>query len=398
MRNEIDNNDFVRFLKEETFIEWKLFPTDELDIYWNDYIKNHPEDRKNILLAEQHFQSVNISSHAVPNAMRQEAIIRLKQSLLAYKRKRRIRLFSYTAAACVSLLVISVLYIQKVANQSERVLTNSGNYIVGNELESEDILFVTGDRTTTFQGNVDMEIKGNQTIQIKSEHAEDTEISIGQHATNKLIVPYGKRSEILLSDGTRVWLNSGSSLEFPSTFSEMKREVILSGEMYIEVEPVKNQSFIVHTPGYDVKVYGTKFNISAYSGSPSNVVLVEGIVSLKAAEKQELFLSPKEQAIYSEISGSFNKREVDVQSFISWKEGYLTFSDSPVSEALKQIERYYNLSFNLDDDVSLQGLTCTGKIILSDNLDNVMTALSLISATEYKRKDKLIYIYKKGTI
>ena len=111
MRNEIDNNDFVRFLKEETFIEWKLFPTDELDMYWNDYIKNHPEDRKNILLAEQHFQSVNISSHAIPNAMRQEAIKRLKQSLLAYKRKRRIRLFSYTAAACVSLLVISVLYI-----------------------------------------------------------------------------------------------------------------------------------------------------------------------------------------------------------------------------------------------------------------------------------------------
>ncbi|HBX18829.1 MAG TPA: iron dicitrate transport regulator FecR, partial [Porphyromonadaceae bacterium] len=81
--------------------------------------------------------------------------------------------------------------------------------------------------------------------------------------------------------------------------------------------------------------------------------------------------------------------------FISWKNGYLTFEDTPVIEALKQIERYYNLSFNFDEEVSFQGLTCTGKIILSDNLDNVMTTLALISSTTYKKEDTQIYIYKK---
>ena len=85
---------------------------------------------------------------------------------------------------------------------------------------------------------------------------------------------------------------------------------------------------------------------------------------------------------------------MDVTSFISWKDGYLTFEDTPVIEALKQIERYYNLSFSYGDDVSFQGLTCTGKIILSDNLDNVMMALTLISGTKYKKEGKLIYIYK----
>ena len=254
---------------------------------------------------------------------------------------------------------------------------------------------MTGDQTTTFQGNVDIEIEENKTARVRSEQAAEAEISIEQHATNKLIVPYGKRSEILLSDGTRAWLNSGSTLEFPSAFSGKRREVFLSGEMYIEVAPMKDKSFVVHTPGYNVKVYGTKFNVSAYSGTPSNVVLVEGRVSLQTAEKEELFLSPKEQAVFSETTRTFDTREVDIRSFISWKEGYLTFADTPVTDALKQIERYYNLSFNLDNNVSFKGLTCTGKIILSDNLDNVMTALSLISGTEYKRENNRIYIYKK---
>ena len=169
--------------------------------------------------------------------------------------------------------------------------------------------------------------------------------------------------------------------------------MLLSGEMYIEVAPDKNKTFYVHTSGYDVKVYGTKFNVSAYPGSVSSVVLVEGSVSLKSTdkEKEEVYLSPEEQAIYSESTGTFDTRKVDVRSFISWKEGYLT----SVTEVLKQIERYYNLSFNYGDDVSLQGLTCTGKIILSDNLNNVMTALALISSTKYKKENNTIYIYTK---
>ncbi len=394
MREKTGNTDFIRFLKNERFIEWKLFPTDELNSYWNDFLHQYPDKRKDFELAEKHFRQINISSHEMPREKKHEAIKRLDQSLRAYTRKRNLRRFTYAAAACAALLIISILYIQRDSDRFGQDAALSGNYIVGNELESEDILFITGNRTTTFQGNVDIQIQGNKTARVKREHVEDTEISIDQHTMNKLIVPYGKRSEIKLSDGTRAWLNSGSSLEFPSTFSGDTREVFLSGEMYIEVAPDNNKSFLVHTSGYNVKVYGTKFNVSSYAGASSSVVLVEGSVSLQPAGKQELFLSPKEQAVYSEATGTFETLIVDVPAFTSWKDGYLTFEDTPITEALKQIERYYNLSFNLDEDVSFKGLTCTGKIILSD-LDNVMTALSLISNTEYKRENKLIYIYKK---
>ncbi len=395
MRKKTDHTDFVRLLKDETFIEWKLFPTDDLDSYWNDFLQQHPEERKNFELAEKHFRNVSISSHKLPREKKREAIKRLNQSLRTYNRKRNLRRFTYAAAACAAIFVLSILYIQKETERSEQDFAASSDYIIGNELESEDILFITGNRTTSFQSNVNIQIDDGQTAQVRSEDEETEEISIEQHTMNKLIVPYGKRSEIMLSDGTHAWLNSGSSLEFPSTFSGDTREVFLSGEMYIEVASDNDKPFFVHASGYDVKVYGTKFNISVYPGSPSSVVLVEGSVALRSADRQELFLLPEEQAIYSEATGTFDTRKVDVDSFISWKEGYLMFEDTPMIEALKQIERYYNLSFSLDDDVSFQGLTCTGKIILSDNLDNVMTALTLISSTNYKREDKLIYIYQE---
>lgn len=394
MRLKTDDNSFIRFLKDEKFIEWKLFPTDELNAYWEEYLRQHPGDRDNIQLAEKHFRNINVSSLKMPQEKKKEAIYRLEQSLNTYNRKRQIRRFVYVAAACAAALILSVLYVQKEINQPESELIGSTDYIVGSELESEDILFISGNRTTSFQTNVDIHLDGNKTAQIRSENEEDEEISIEQHTMNKLVVPYGKRSKIVLSDGTQVWLNSGSSLEFPSAFSGERREVFLTGEMYIEVTPDKNKSFYVHTSGYDVKVYGTKFNVSSYAESASSVVLVEGSIGLQTTNREEILLSPDEQATYNN-DGTFEKRKVDARSFVSWKEGYLIFEDTPITEALKQIERYYNFSFNYGEDVSLHGLTCTGKIILSDNLDNVMTALTLISATKYKREDKLIYIYKE---
>src|SRR5690554_3568322 len=372
MRRKTGNTDFIRFLKDETFIEWKLFPTDELDSYWNDFLQQHPGERKNIELAEKHFRNVNISSHKLPREKKHEAIKRLDQSLRTYNRKRKLLRFTYAAAACAVLLVILVFYIQKGADRAGEDLIATSNYIVGNELESEDILFITGNRTATFKGNIDIQIQDDKTAKVRSEHAEDEDIPIEQHTMNKLIVPYGKRSEIMLSDGTRAWLNSGSSLEFPSAFTENTRKVRLSGEMYIEVAPDKNKSFYVHTNNFNLKVYGTKFNVSSYSDSASSVVLVEGSVSLQSTGMRELFLSPNELAIYSEGNGDFHTRTVDVMPFISWKDGYLTFNDTPMTEVVRQIERYYNLSFNFDDSITFQGLTCTGKIILSDNLDNMM--------------------------
>ena len=202
-----------------------------------------------------------------------------------------------------------------------------------------------------------------------------------------------KHTQLNLSDGTKIWLNSGSVLEFPTQFTGKNREIRLSsGEIYLEVAPDKKKSFIVHTSDFSVKVYGTKFNVSMYNDSPHYVVLVEGSIGLESTvQSAEIRLSPNEQAVFSK-NGTFSKCTVDVTGFISWKNGYLTFDKTPMNEVLKQIGRYYNLSFNFDQGVNLQKRTCSGKIYLSDNLDNVMTTIALLSSTRYINQNGQIYI------
>lgn len=393
MRSKTDNNRFVRFLKDEKFIEWKLFPTAELQAYWDEFLRQHPGEEDHLRLAETYFNRINFSSYQLSPGKKKIATERLKRSLHNHDRKHNLRLVAYAAAACTIALVITLFYQQREQTPSISKPATSPDYIVGNELESQDILFTTGNNTTAFQENVDIHIQNDKTAQIKTSRHGEKEIVMEQHAMNKLIVPYGKRSKIILPDGTQAWLNSGSMLEFPSSFTGDTRTVKLSGEMYIEVAPDRNSAFIVQTSDFKVAVFGTKFNVTSYDGSRSSVVLVEGSVGLSSTGREELILSPNEQAVLSDV-GTFERKKVDVQLYTSWKDGYLTFNDTPILEALKQIERYYNLSFNFGNNVSFDGLTCTGKIILSDNLDNVMTTLSLISSTGYRKEGKTIYIYK----
>lgn len=394
MQPKNKKDDFVRFLKDEKFIAWKLCPTDELKTYWDEYLQLHPEEELLFREAETHFDRINLSSGQLSSEKKKKATERLFRSLQKYRRKRRLYNFAYIAAASAALLIISVLYIQRDRTSSVIPTVPSPDYIVGNELESQDILFTTGNNTTSFQENVDIEIRQGKKAEVKGSGQGEKVIDMAEHTMNKLVVPYGKRSRLTLPDGTQVWLNSGSILEFPSSFTGDTRMVKLSGELYIEVAPDRERKFIVQTSGFAVQVYGTKFNVSSYAGSRNSVVLVEGRVGLRSNGRQELILSPNEQALLSD-KGIFEKKTVDTQLFTSWKDGFLTFYDTPIPEALKQIERYYNLSFNFGNNISFDGLTCTGKIILSENLDNVMTALSLISSTSYKKEGKTIYIYKK---
>jgi ferric-dicitrate binding protein FerR (iron transport regulator) len=103
-------------------------------------------------------------------------------------------------------------------------------------------------------------------------------------------------------------------------------------------------------------------------------------------------LYPNELAVYNSESLEFDKKEVNVEDYTSWKDGYLSLNKTPMTEVLKRISRYYNLSFNYDNSVELQNRSCTGKIQLSENLENVMTTISLLTSTSYEIENNRIYI------
>lgn len=400
MSNDRAERTPVRYLTDEKFIAWMLCPTDELNNYWMQFLAAHPEEKGDLLKAKELFRKFKLSSYKLDETTKERAVLRLEESLRLYHRKRKIRRFIIRVAGTAAAILLLFLFLlqQNLIRKPDHSNNTPMDYYVGSELESKDIQLFTGDQTTTFQENIDVAIKNEQVIQIKKEESSEAEeICTDRNAINRLVVPYGKRSKVMLPDGTQIWLNAGSTLIFPTTFSGKTREVKLQGEMYAEVAHDPKRPFLVETDQLEIKVYGTRFNLSAYADANPWVVLVEGSVGIKADRGREMKLQPNERIVRDE-NGTLDKTKVDASCFVSWKDGYLTYRETPIPEVLRQIERYYNLSFNLDDNVSLQNITCSGKIILSDNLDNVLTALTLISDTRYQRDNKSIFIYKKKNL
>ncbi|RNC66804.1 FecR family protein [Proteiniphilum sp. X52] len=383
---------YTDLLKDRQFIQWQLMPDEALNDYWVRFFKQHPELEEELQKAITYLRTKGLNESPLTQNERIALFKRIQKSVRRKKKvaQRRLILYASTSAAAIALLVIGIMLFSPLR---ESVLHSDSDreLIVGELLNNQDIQFITSGETLLFQDDVDVTLNKEGTAEIMQGNRESSKIKITQDELNSLVVPYGKRSTVTLTDGSKIWLNSGSVLEFPARFVGNSRGIRLaSGEMYIEVTHDEEKPFHVQTGNLNIRVHGTKFNITNYSGSPQSVVLVEGSISLQMKGNKELFIKPSEKATYSE--GVFNTEMVDVAQFISWKDGYFSFDKTPMTEVLQQIGKYYNLSFDFNNDINLQKRSCTGKIYLSDNLDNVMTTVTLLTSTKYEKQENKIYI------
>lgn len=161
---------------------------------------------------------------------------------------------------------------------------------------------------------------------------------------------YGVRTKITLSDGSEVWLNSGSTLSYPERFTEDKRQVTLSGEAFFKVKSDKEHRFDVQTSdGITVSAYGTEFNVQAYAEEPDiKATLAEGhiqIDQINQAASQELV--PGEQAVYSRHTQQMQVRKANLLVETAWKDGKLVFRRTPMEEIAKQLSRHFNVNIQL---------------------------------------------------
>lgn len=166
----------------------------------------------------------------------------------------------------------------------------------------------------------------------------------------------GTHSVITLGDGTKVWLNSTSIIKYPVKFQK-NRDVFLKGEAFFEVKSDKNNPFIVHTARFDVKATGTKFNVDAYGDEASQAVTLEkGVVDVSRINNvgkpiDSARLSPNQQALIAHESNSISVRDVDLDRYISWKEGKLIFKNDPMGVVINTINRFYNVDIQIKDPV-----------------------------------------------
>lgn len=201
---------------------------------------------------------------------------------------------------------------------------------------------------------------------------------------NQMIVPFGKYNSLLLSDGTKVWINSGSRLVYPPVFSGESREVYLEGEAYFEVTKNTAKPFFVKTDRFRVEVKGTKFNVQADGKKDLfSALLIEGEVTLSSitnssAASASTKLDPGHLATLNEDGNNFSIVVVDhPENYIAWKNGYLMFNDEPLRELLIRISRYYNISIDLKNQSSTQKIT--GKLDLKDDPERVLRGIAAIS-------------------
>ena len=208
---------------------------------------------------------------------------------------------------------------------------------------------------------------------------------------NELEVPVGGECFVRLDDGTKVWLNAGSRLKYPVAFSGEERRVIFSGEAFFEVKK-DSHPFIVSMEKGDVTVLGTSFGVSAYPGETDYTTLVSGKVCFRSKENKKVILSPGEQAVLHP-SGELEKREVDVEEYVGWKDGLFVFKDKTLSEIMKILERWYGVNVIFQDE-SLKELEYTGNLERYNSINTFLQLLVRLKEIRYEIKENTIVLFR----
>lgn len=393
------NNQFFEsnqnFLLDEEFIRWRLSDTEESNEYWRDFPVKNPHLRQKLQEAIIQFDAIKINRYTLTDEDKMEVYRSVLVKIDRYKRYKR-RELSRRIGSVAAVLVIGVMSLLFIINQKDTVSFEDSvrDAIAGKTLPDEEIYLLSGDEKISIVHKAHISLTKEGKALVTDSTDTRKELLLTTTELNKLVVPYGKRADITLSDGTEVWLNSGTQLDFPSEFMGDKREIHVNGEIFIDVVHNPTIPFIVHTQGMDIYVAGTSFNVSAYNDDlKKTVVLVKGKVQVETDGRQMAELLPNEKI---EMTGNdFTKESVDVSEYISWTKGILKFDETPVSEILKKIGRYYNVQFERIPEIELNDKTCSGKLFLSNNLDSVMNSVSVLSSTVYQRENNIIHITKK---
>lgn len=307
------------FIADDQFTQWVRFEDHTQDSFWSDFIETHPDKASEIEEARQFLLMLGGESPAMP----EEQLTLLHQHIndridtpvsattvhkIVASRSRATHMYAYAALILATVITLLLWWMMVPSTTAEKL--------------SEENAMTEADS------------------------------KIQEH-----VIPKGKRSRILLEDGTQVWMNADSKLEYDETFLTSKtREVTLKGEAYFEVTPDKTRPFIVHIQGVDIKVLGTAFNVKGYDGeSQVEATLVHGKISIAGkGDKEQVTLAANQRAVFlKERKKLLVENNVEADTYTSWRKGVLVFEDQPVSEILPVLERTFNVTIHTDAATAL---------------------------------------------
>ena len=213
---------------------------------------------------------------------------------------------------------------------------------------------------------------------------------------NKLTTPVGGEYSLVLSDGTKVFLNADSELKYPVEFSDGKRIVDLKGEAYFEVHKDSLRPFVVRVNGAEVTVLGTSFNVNTY-GDDGQIytTLVNGSVRVSSVKNgQAEVLKPGMQSVMDVQSGQLTVREVDVEPYVAWREGRFVFRAMTLDLIMRQLQRWYDFEVFYQNP-ELKDYEFRGVIKRDMDLDKVLSVIKVTTNVDFEVKGKVITIIKR---
>ena len=212
---------------------------------------------------------------------------------------------------------------------------------------------------------------------------------------NEVYVPEGEKSMVTLSDGTIVWLNSGSKLTYPSFFGNDKREVSIEGEAYFDVAENKAKPFIARTGSIRVRVLGTHFNLYDYpEDSIVHATLEKGAIEVTIGDNTNTIkIKPGQQFLYALADKKYELKEVDTELYTSWIDNVLRFENAKLVEILKKMERWYGVKIKMEEGLNLnEHFTIS---IKTESLKEILEMLAITTDLDYEIEGDIVRISKK---
>lgn len=279
--------------------------------------------------------------------------------------------------------------------------------------EAKTGVVIDATKLTYNDGSLVQDINGNTSVPDGTKENTSTigDPSVDTKAQLTLSTPRGGTYQVILPDGTKVWLNADSKITFPKQFAAGQRKVSLIGEAYFEVAMVLTKDkgvkhkdvkgkegrmpFIVESEGQKVEVLGTHFNVNAYLDEPSTkTTLLEGAVMVSGITgKVSKKISPGQQSIFNKQSDKIQVLEVDLEEAVAWKNGYFKFNDEPLESIMRKISRWYNVEIRYNNNVN-PNLIFGGRMSKFDNISTVLETLELTGGVHFKIEERRVTVMK----
>jgi ferric-dicitrate binding protein FerR (iron transport regulator) len=335
-------------------------------------------------------QQWNVRSMGNSEEIKQSIQEDLNYSIQEHSKYRIFRFRAWQSAAAAAILILLTAGIYYYQNSPEPVLVKTETPRFRNDVApgNNKAILTLDDGSKIDLDDAKTGILANESnIDIKKTGAGQLEYAAGTQSVktvkyNILSTPMGGEYQLVLPDGSKVWLNSGSTLRFPTAFIGSERIVELKGEAYFDIAKNPKMPFLVRTNNaMDIKVLGTQFNIMAYDDEKNiNTTLIEGSVEvLKGSGKT--MLKPGQEAILNRGSGNIKVASADLEQAIAWKNGYFIFYNENIESIMRKVSRWYNVDVVYQGNLSNKDFV--GTISRNKNISELLKMLELTGAVHF---------------